>query len=163
MNEESLLSSPTTDARRQKRTNPRQINELPLDVLHGLKSSQTGDVSTRTISRRQRFIVRVSGTLLREKVRKRFDIRALEVFFHSTGNKSTLFPFPFKIRASLSNLPQMSLTALELCKEIFNGMPSRVCALGKALSVSNSLSLGGKRNEWVKEHGAALKRCLHRV
>lgn len=132
-------------------------------MLHGLKSSQTGDIATRTISRRQRFIVRVSGTLLREKVRKQFDIRALEVFFHSTGNKSTLFPFPFKISASLSNLPQMSLTALELCKEIFNGMPSRVCALGKALSVSKSLSLGGKRTEWVKEHGAALKRCLHRV
>lgn len=62
-------------------------------TIHNLNASQTEDISTRTISQREWFIARVSGKLLGEKVRKQFDIRALEVFFHSTGIKALCFFF----------------------------------------------------------------------
>lgn len=66
----TLLSSPKADALRQKSTNPLQISVLSRDRIHPLNTSQTGNISATTMTLREQFIVRVSGKVLREKVRK---------------------------------------------------------------------------------------------
>lgn len=74
-------------------------------------------------------MARVSGKTLREKVRKRFDTESCKYFLIQRGRKRTLFLFLFTIGAPpspcASDLPQMSLTALQQGREIFNGMLSR--------------------------------------
>lgn len=102
MNETSLTQSRCARPAKHKAA---QINAPPLDGSHSLNASQIGE----QLAGGARFTARVSGKSRREKVRKRFDIRELGsffFFFHATGNKSTLFPFPFKTRCLPPPLPE---------------------------------------------------------
>lgn len=121
-----MKTAPFTQSKWSKteKHKPSQINVFPLDVSHSLNASQIGDISTRTISQREWFIARVSGKFLRGKVRKQFDIRALEVFFHSTRIKALCFLFFSKSVPPHQSYHNVS-HALQLYEEIFNGMLSR--------------------------------------
>ena len=67
-------------------------------LIHPVNPSQTGIVSASIVTReragkRERFMDRVSGKTLREKVRKRFDTESCKYFHIQRGRKGLCFFF----------------------------------------------------------------------
>lgn len=130
-------------------------------LIHPLNPSQIGNISASIVTReragkRERFMDRVSGKTLREKVRKRFDTESCKYFLIQPGRKGLCFFFFSRSGLPPAPAPQIYHKSLSLHSSKAERFLMECCHLSPQPRPFKQITHCLRGKEWGKERTGLL-------